>query len=246
MVKYPLSHNRGLGLGDFFREILEFHIPPSKDVRILDPTCGRRYLWQGMLRRDLLGERPIDRYGEVVFSDILDYGQGIVSDVKDLDFDDEFDGIVYDPPYFFGYSGSKDPRREDYGDYAQTYEDLLWFMDVANEKFPRWLREGGKLIVKCADQYQTAERRFYPHHYTWISRLSNFRLIDLFIFIHHRISPTAFQVKNRPCSVIMHTYFLVFEVKDGLALYGWSHRPRSTHSTYGPRLRCACEKHGFR
>lgn len=211
MPKYPLSHNAGKTLGEFFNELLTFHLPPSKDVVILDPTCGKKHLWIEFLKPDLKGKTRLDDYGKVVFSDIVDYGQEIVSDIKDLKFDYQFDGIIFDPPYFFGYKGSTDPRREDYGDYIQNYEDLIWYMDLANNKFLEWLKDDGKLIVKCADQYQTKERRFYPHHYTWINRLSNFDIIDLFVFIHHRLSPTAFQVKNRPCSVIMHTYFLVFE-----------------------------------
>jgi len=211
LVKYPLSHNAGKELGEYFYEILTFHIPPSKDKILLDPTCGKKHLWAEFLKSDLHGNIKLENYGRVVFSDIVDYGQEIVSDIKDLNFDYKFDGIIYDPPYFFGYSGSKDPRREDYGDYIQTYDDLLWFMDVANERFPAWLKDDGKLIVKCADQFQTKERRFYPHHYTWINRLTNFNVIDLLVFIHHRLSPTAFQVKNRPCSVIMHTYFLVLK-----------------------------------
>jgi hypothetical protein len=47
-----------------------------------------------------------------------------------------------------------------------------------------------------------------------MSRLTNFRIVDAFIFTHHHMSPTAFQVKDRPCSVIMHTYFLVFQKRD--------------------------------
>ena len=210
MARYPISHNGSKKLGEYFKEILEFHIPPSKDVRILDPTCGKKHLWVNFYAADLLGKTPFDEYGEIIFSDKVDYNQEIVSDVDDLIFEKPFNGIIYDPPYFFGYQGSDDPRRQDYGDYIQTYEDLLWFMDIANEKFPDWLTSEGKLIVKCADQYQTNERKFYAHHHTWINRLSNFQIIDLLIFTHHRISPTAFQVKNRPCSVIMHTYFLVF------------------------------------
>lgn len=213
MGKYPISHNGSKKLGEFFKEILTFHIPPSKQKVILDPTCGRKYLWEEYLKKDLNGKTSLEEYGEVVFSDIKSYGQEIISDVKSLNFDYLFDGIIYDPPYFFGYKGSSDPRREDYGDYVQTYEELLEFMDIANSKFPSLLKDDGKLIVKCADQYQTKERKFYPHHHTWINRLSNFEIIDLFIFIHHRMSPTAFQVKNRPCSVIMHTYFLVFSKK---------------------------------
>jgi len=212
MTKYPISHNGGKTLGKYFSEILTFHIQPSKDKVILDPTCGKKHLWVEFLKPNLYGKTKLEEYGRVVFSDIVDYGQEIVSHIKDLEFDIKFDCIVYDPPYFFGYTGSKDPRREDYGDYTQTYEDLIWFMDFANRKFPEWLKRDGKLIVKCADQYQTKERKFYPHHYTWIKRLTNFHIIDCSIFIHHRMSPTAFQVKNRPCSVIMHTYFLVFKV----------------------------------
>jgi hypothetical protein len=212
LAKYPISHNGSKKLGEFFREILAFHIPPSKQKIILDPTCGKRHLWEEYLKH-FHGKTKLEEYGKVVFSDIKPYGQEIVSDVNSLKFDYQFDGIVYDPPYFFGYKGSDDPRRQDYGDYVQTYEELLRFMDIADKKFPEWLKENGKLIVKCADQYQTKERRFYPHHYTWINRLSNFEITDFFIFIHHRMSPTAFQVKDRPCSVIMHTYFLVFNKK---------------------------------
>ncbi len=210
MARYPLSHNAGKNLGEYFSEILAFHIPPSHDKRILDPTCGKRHMWKELLNTTLSGERKLDEYGEVIFSDIMDYGYNQVVSVADLEFDDTFDGIIFDPPYFFGYKGSDDPRREDYGGYLQTYESLIWFMDIANEKFPGMLTKNGKLILKCADQYQTKERKFYPHHITWVNRLSNFKLIDQFVFVHHRISPTAFQVKNRPCSVIMHTYFLVF------------------------------------
>ena len=211
MARYPISHNANKQLGEYANEIITFHIPPSKKTKILDPTCGKRYLWVELLKTDLHGKSKIDDYGEVVFSDIVDYGQEIVSNIKDLHFNIRFDGVVYDPPYFFGYKGSTDPRRKDYGDYAQNYEELIWFMEIANEKFPDWLKDNGKLIVKCADQYQTKERKFYPHHYTWIQKLTNFNIIDQLIFIHHRLSPTAFQVKNRKCSVIMHTYFLVFE-----------------------------------
>jgi len=211
LPKYPLSHNGNKNLSDFFEAILQFHLPPSKEKTILDPTCGKKHLWENYLKPSLKGGFQLNEYGKVIFSDKIDYGQEIVSDIKDLTYSDELDGIIYDPPYFFGYKGSTDPRRQDYGDYLQTYDDLLWFMEIANTRFPDWLKKDGKLILKCADQYQTKERKFYPHHITWVNKLTNFRLIDTFIFIHHRMSPTAFQVKNRPCSVIMHTYFLVFD-----------------------------------
>jgi hypothetical protein len=209
VAKYPISHNGSKKLGEFFKEILSFHVPPSKDKVILDPTCGKKHLWEEYLSQN--SNETINEYGKVIFSDIRDYGQEIVSDINSLNFGYQFDCIIYDPPYFFGYKGSNDPRKQDYGDYIQTIDDLIEYMNVANTKLLRLLKDDGKLIIKCADQYYTKERKFYPHHYTWINRLSNFQIIDLFVFIHHRISPTAFQVKNRPCSVIMNTYFLVFQ-----------------------------------
>ncbi|MHA1972454.1 MAG: hypothetical protein ACTSW1_05665 [Candidatus Hodarchaeales archaeon] len=214
MARYPISYNGGKRLSDYFEEILDFHVPASKIVRILDPTCGKRHLWINYFQYTLNNNRKIDEYGEVVFSDVKDLGYNIVSSIADLEVVEPFSAIVYDPPYFFGYDGSDDPRKEDYGDYIQSYEDLKWFMEVANEKFPDWLTEDGKVILKCADQYQTKERKFYSHQNTWINTLTNFEIIDTMIFTHHRMSPTAFQVKDRPCSVIMHTYFLVFKKKN--------------------------------
>jgi len=119
-VKYPLSYNGSKKLGEFFREILTFHVPPSKNRAILDPTCGKRYMWADFLRREPDGTRKLDCYGKVVFSDIVDYGQEIVSDIRNLRFRRRFDGIVYDPPYFSGCKRSSDPRWADYGGYSQT------------------------------------------------------------------------------------------------------------------------------
>ena len=220
-MRYPISHNAGKPLSNFFYNILTFHLPPDPDVRILDPTCGKRYLWEHFQRRSLLtGKRLIENYGEVVFSDVRDLGQPLVSDFRDLGhilkerkIARYFDGIIFDPPYFFGYEGSDDPRKEDYGGYCQSYDELYGLMTDANHYFSQWfLKPKGKLILKCSDQYQTEKREFYPHHITWEKVFSNFKLIDFFIHVHHRMSPTAFQVKDRPCSVIMHTYFMVFEV----------------------------------
>ena len=99
MARYPISHNGNKQLGEYAKEIITFHIPPSKKTKILDPTCGKRYLWVELLKIDLHGKSKIDDYGEVVFSDIVDYGQEIVSNIKDLHFNIRFDGVVYDPPH---------------------------------------------------------------------------------------------------------------------------------------------------
>lgn len=196
-MKYPLSVAQG-ELASRFREVLQLHVPPGSNI--LDPTCGRRHLW-----------KEIDTTNwSVTFSDVKDYGQEIVVDIRDFPETKKYDTIVYDPPYFFGYVGSDDPRESDYGSYCRTYQELKSLITLANDKFPRLLQPRGKLILKCADQYLNAYRTFYPHHITWANQLTNFHLVDIMIYQHHRMSPTAFQVKNRPCCIIMHTYFLVF------------------------------------
>jgi hypothetical protein len=218
-LKYPLSHNLGLSVPDKFAEIMKFHFPPNPETIILDPTCGKRYIWETILRNasvpyyDLNGDKIKGFPWNIVFSDIEDFGYNTVSDVLDLKLPYLGNGIIYDPPYFFDseVTSEKDDRRDDYGNYGQSYESLIWFMDVANNRFPKLLTEDGKLILKCSDQYNVKDRTFYPLHITWINHLTNFELIDLYVCLYHKLTPTAFQVKDRPCSVIMHTYFLVFK-----------------------------------
>ena len=103
MACYPISHNGGKSLGDYFEEILTFHVPPSKEVGVLDPTCGKHHLWVNYLQPNLWGKTKLEEYGEVFFSDIKDFSYSIVSSLEDLEFEEKFNAIVYDPPYFFGY-----------------------------------------------------------------------------------------------------------------------------------------------
>jgi hypothetical protein len=220
--KYPTSHNGGGGgipMAEKFEEILRFHIPPSPDKTILDPTCGKRYLWESLFnglneksnQLDLDGN-PIKLPWKVIFSDIQDFGYNKVCDVKDLTVEAPVDGIVYDPPYFFGTEKPSTNFRE-YGDYSQTYEDLLEFMDVANEKFPALLKEDGKLILRCSDMIHYKQNKFYPLHITWANRLSNWEMVDFIVLVHKWMGWTDFMVKDRSCSVGMHSYLMVFKKK---------------------------------
>jgi len=212
LAKYPISIHSGK-VSKVFLEILSFHIPPTGNKLILDPTCGKKHLWTEFNKTNMDGKTILESFGRVVFSDIKDYGQEFIADIFKMKPNIKFDTIIYDPPYFFGVDVSDDQREEDYGGYAQTYNELLNYIDIANDKMHLWLKDNGKLIVKCADQYNVKERRFYPHHITWAERLKNWELIDIIIYQHHNMSPTAFQVKDRQTSVIMHTYFLVFRKK---------------------------------
>jgi hypothetical protein len=210
VAKYPISVHSGK-VSKAFLDILTFHVPPTGDKSIFDPTCGYKHLWNEFHITNMEGKTLLESFGKVTFSDIKDCGQEHIADIFKLKVNSPADAIVYDPPYFFGVEISNDKREDEYGGYAQTYEELLEYMDVANNRMYSWLKDNGKLIVKCSDQYNVKERKFYAHHITFYNRLSNYKLIDIFIYQHHNISPTAFQVKNRPTSVIMHTYFLIFK-----------------------------------
>jgi len=197
---YPMSCY-DVKSGILLERILDFHVRPIGN-RILDPTCGTKHIWEGF----------IDTTYDIVYSDIIDYGHNIVSDLNDLQFDKLFHGIVFDPPYLFGIKNSKDIREDEYGGYAQTYDDLVALMTKARDKLFTLLVNKGILILKCQDMFHLQTRKFYALHVDWINLYSKlFNLKDIFINRYHHISPTAFQVKNRPCNVINHSYYIIFQ-----------------------------------
>ena len=220
MAKYPISITTKDSLSDFFYDILTFHIPPTPSIIILDPTCGKRYLWKKFLQPKLSfidgSKLLLDDYGKVLFSDIRDFGYNKVADLFTFTSTEGIvDGIVYDPPYYYNDKSTEtnDKRAEDYGDYTHSFEELSRYMEAIDKHLSPLLKLGGKFILKCSDQYQPQERKFIPLHILWANS-TKLKLIDFYVFGHHNFNPTAFQVKNRPCSVIMHTYFMVFQKGD--------------------------------
>jgi len=197
-----VSPNAFTAVSNRFKEILEFHT--FEGATILDPTCGYGLWWKAIDRT---------RYN-ITLSDKYDFGQNIISDFRNLDMYKSFDMVVFDPPYMFGCIKSDDPLKDVYQGYSQSYDELIGYARGANINFSKLLKENGKLIYKCSDQYNVLERKFYPHHITIVNEMSNFELIDIVLFIYHRVSPTAYQVKNRPSSIINYTYFLIFKVRE--------------------------------
>ena len=206
MSKIPISVFDGK-VSDAFKAIVQFHIPLGSNI--LDVTAGERLLWNDWL-------------DEAKHNYIIDFydkngDRSKKSEVKQYDiFSDvpfnrsKYNVLIYDPPYFFGVKKSDDPRKDKYGGYAGTYPDLKNYMYVVS-KLGNFLKSDGKIIIKCADQYYVPEKKLYLHHFDWLYVLNKneFDVIDFYIYRHHRMSPTAFQVKNRQSAVIMHTYFIV-------------------------------------
>jgi len=221
LAKYPTSITTKKSLSQFFYDILTFHVPFNPSTTILDPTCGKRYLWKKFfISKPTFFEEEkkqlINEYDNVIFSDIKDFGYNKVLDLFTFTHtNNPFNAIVYDPPYYYNSKDRKssDKRANDYGNYTHTFSELLHYMKAIDQNLAPLLKVGGKLILKCADQYQPQERKFIPLHIQW-AKNTKLELIDFYVFGHHNMNPTAFQVKNRPCSVIMHTYFMVFQKKE--------------------------------
>jgi len=220
-MKYPISVQDKLHDGRMSRafvELLKLHIQPGS--LILDPTAGSHLLWQAYTEADNDLIKDIDPPYEIKFSDIKGGEENIIQNLAFVqedwpEWEESFDCVVYDPPYLIGENATNDPREEKYGAYCFSEEDLKAYMAYIPRQIRWLLKPKGRLILKCSDQYVVSQRKFYPHHYEWMRRMVlSFTIIDIMIYRHHRMSPTAFQVKNRPCSVVMHTYYIVGEKND--------------------------------
>lgn len=199
MARYPTSVLRGSAT-DAFRTVLQMRTGAGQ-VRVLDPTYGEGISWGA--------PTLFDEAIEVVKSDIK-MGQDIFTAVADRqEWHEAFDLIYYDPPWFIDCgTESGDPRAETYGGYGE--QPLQRFIEAVHD-LKMFLRPHGELIVKCSDQYHVPTRRLLLHHLDWCAELraAEFDLADFYIYPYHRVSPTAYQVKDRPCAVVAHSYFVV-------------------------------------
>ncbi len=204
MAKYPLSVLDGTA-SEALAQILALHVLPG--ARIFDPTCGECILWRNI---------PADLY-DVEFSDIAEpYNQDLyLLPTTQPDYLAAFDALIYDPPYMMGIPKSNDPRASVYGGYSGTQEALKRFMQATDKPLSLFLKKGGKILVKCSDQYYVPEKRLYLWHFDWVQALrQRYDIVDFYIYRYHRMSPTAFQVKNRNSNVIVHTYWIVGALRE--------------------------------
>lgn len=186
--------------------VLDFHL--QEGATILDPTCGNKYSWEDVFKKR--NEHCFFPTKEMIIThhDIKQGGK-----FSQLPYKKEFDACFFDPPYIWGVMGSKDKRKTDYGEYNHTFEDIENMFISANTALPKYLKPRAKLFLKYADVFSLKERKFYLTQPLWVKALTNFVPIDHYIIQHHQVSGTAFQVKNRGCSVGNYTYLTVFQLK---------------------------------
>lgn len=198
MAKYPVSCLDGSASAAFLT-VLQMHLDGEA---VLDLTYGDGLSW---------GDAGLFAPAGLVRSDIKPpFNQDLFTAAHDHpEWRGAFDLVYFDPPYFFGVEASTDPRAEQYGRYDHDGAALSRYMAFVPE-IATFLRSGGKVIVKCGDQYHVPSRRLMLHHIEWCGWLTRaFSLVDFYVYRYHRVSPTAYQVKDRPCAVVAHSYFIV-------------------------------------
>ncbi len=187
-------------------KILDFHLI-EKSV-ILDCTYGEGYSWADYEEKIKFNHMSFFPYKEYK----LIKRNGGPKICKNLEI--QVDGIFFDPPYIFDIKGTTDDvRQKDYGEYFHTYSDIAKIIQDADKYFPKIIKKDGKLFFKYCDVFSLKQKKFFLTIVDWIGMLSNFEPVDHYIIQHHHISPTAYQVKNRPCGIVNYTYLTVLKLK---------------------------------
>ncbi len=199
------------GNAEVFPRILELHVP--KGSKVADITWGQGVFWKRV---------PAGDY-EVVRSDLK---SGV--DCRKLPYkDEEFDCVVFDPPYMEGFfrrseghlggSGTHSAFRKAYSNGETTNGDgPKWHAAVVDlyikggRETARVLKKNGIFIVKCQDEV-SANRQWLTHVeiITAYEKLG-FYARDLFVVVRPNqpgVSRLIKQVHARK----NHSYFLVFQ-----------------------------------
>ena len=178
---------------DLFPYVLSLYVSPGASV--IDVTYGKGVFWKRV---------PDQKYNLTA----ADIQRGI--DFTALPYaDEEFDAVVFDPPYMNGGSGVKESLNDCYknsgvGSYEAVYR--LYIKGILEAH--RVLKKKGVLIIKC--QACVADHVQKPIHVHLISGLPpfGFRFEDEFI-LHASAKPIMRHTTQKHARK-NHSYFLVF------------------------------------
>lgn len=199
------------GNAEIFPRILELHVP--KGSRVADITWGQGVFWKNV---------PPNDY-DVVGSDLK---TGV--DCRKLPYKaEEFDCVVFDPPYMEGFfrksrghlggTGTHSAFRNAYSNGEATTENgPKWHAAVVDlyvkggQEAARILKRNGIFIVKCQDEV-SANRQWLTHvEIINAYEKLGFYARDLFVVVRQNqpgVSRLIKQVHARK----NHSYFLVFQ-----------------------------------
>lgn len=192
---------------EIFPLVVDLHVPVG--AKIADVTYGKGVFWRNV---------PIENY-TLIPSDIK---MGI--DCRNLPYgDNEFDSVVFDPPYMHISGKTAHNGHQNYEDYYKNnntdngspkkYHDaVLDLYFTAGKEAHRVLIDKGIYIVKCQDEVCANKQRL-----THVEIINEFEKIgfeakDLFIVVR-RGKPGVSRILKQRHARKNHSYFLVFRKK---------------------------------
>lgn len=199
------------GNADIFPRILALHVP--KGSKVADITWGQGVFWKKV---------PTEDY-EVIGSDLK---TGV--DCRKLPYkEEEFDCVVFDPPYMEGFfrkseghlggSGTHSAFRKAYSNGEATTEGgPKWHAAVVDlyvkggKEAARVLKKNGIFIVKCQDE--VSANRQWLTHVEIINAYDKlgFYARDLFVVVRAN-QPGVSRIIKQVHARKNHSYFLVFQ-----------------------------------
>lgn len=158
--------------------------------KVLDPTYGEGNFWTIYRPAILIGTDLVPSKSPVGFS--VDFRHQPWSD-------QEFDSVVFDPPYKL--NGTPDPDVDErYGVHIPTrWQDRMTLM---LEGVHECCRVSDKyVLVKCQDQVSSGKIRWQTDEVTRVADACGFEKIDRLDFLSHRSQPSGRrQVHAHRCS----------------------------------------------
>ncbi len=199
------------GNADVFPRILALHVP--RGSKVADITWGQGVFWKRV---------PTEDY-DVIGSDLK---TGV--DCRKLPYkDEEFDCVVFDPPYMEGFfrkseghlggSGTHSAFRRAYSNGEATTEGgPKWHAAVVDlyvkggKEAARVLKKNGIFIVKCQDE--VSANRQWLTHVEIINAYDKlgFYACDLFVVVRAN-QPGVSRIIKQVHARKNHSYFLVFQ-----------------------------------
>lgn len=194
---------------ELFPKILALYVPPGS--RVADVTFGRGVFWKRV---------PKGRYR--LFA--TDSKDGV--DCRALPYRaEEFDCVVFDPPYMHTPGGTAHVGHQSYEGYyrnnstangsgAKYHEAVLELYFQAADEALRVLKNEGIYIVKCADEVCANQQRLT--HVELINELAGkgFVVEDLFVLVRNN-RPGVSRVLQQVHARKNHSYFIVFRKSNG-------------------------------
>ena len=188
---------------EVFPEVLSLYVPAGS--RIADVTYGRGVFWN---RVDL----------DVYDLETSDLKNGV--DCRDLPYaDNDFDSVVFDPPYMHTPGGTAHNGHQNFEQYyannsdvpgAKKYHEAVLdlYFRAAREAW-RVLRPEGTYVVKCQDEVCANKQRLT--HIEIINELATLGFVveDLFVVVR-RNKPGVSRLLRQVHARKNHSYFLVF------------------------------------